>query len=243
MPSEWKKKILQNFDDQARLYQENSSLQGDVANNLNALLPTMKKARILEIGCGSGRLTQFLLAKYPCSQLHITDISPNMINMAKQHAGPGNNIQWSVMDGEDIQCDDAYDLIVSNMAFQWFERPEHSLRQLIRQLTPTGRILYTVPSSQSFKEWRASLLKLGLNHGFQRDNEWPGIIKEENIKVRYDSTLNFLRSLREIGANTPDDNYEKLNVADIKKACRETDISYNGNITWHMLYGEITNSK
>jgi ubiquinone/menaquinone biosynthesis C-methylase UbiE len=42
-----------------------------------------KKASILEIGCGPGNITKYLLAKRPDFEILATDISPNMIELAK----------------------------------------------------------------------------------------------------------------------------------------------------------------
>lgn len=243
MPSEWKQKIIKNFDTQAAQYQRHSDLQGDIAQRLITHLPAFKNAEILEIGCGSGRLSQLLLQKYPDARLHITDISPNMIKEAQKNlteAHENKQIKWSVMDGEDIAHDQTYDLIVSNMAFQWFETPETSLKTLSHILKPSGRIVFTVPSSHSFPEWTDSLQQTGLPHGFQRPDLWPNIFKEEHIIIDYGSTLSFLRNIKEIGAHTPDKNYSALSAADIKNACKIADEQYGGKITWHILYGEIS---
>lgn len=58
-----------------------------------------QQAAILEIGCGPGNITKYLLAKRNDFAIDATDISPNMIALAKQN-NPSANCM--VMDARDI---------------------------------------------------------------------------------------------------------------------------------------------
>lgn len=44
---------------------------------------TKDKAKILEIGCGPGNITKYILSKRPDFEIFGIDIAPNMINLAK----------------------------------------------------------------------------------------------------------------------------------------------------------------
>jgi len=236
MTSNWKTKVRNSFDAKADRYNHNSELQANIADRLFNTLPELTDADILEIGCGTGTLSQKLINKYPDSALHITDISPNMIKEAQNNVQSSTRIHWSIMDGEALSTDKKYDLIVSNMAFQWFENPEKSLAKLYNYLKPSGRLVFTVPSNKSFKEWRSTLSELSLNHASLPKFKWPNIDNEEEIVIDYGTTLNFLRNLKEIGASVPANDYQMLKPSDIKIACSATDKKHNGKITWHILY-------
>ncbi len=240
MYSEWKNKVIKSFDAKADCYHERSDLQANIVDELINHLPALTNANILEIGCGSGTLTRKLLEKYPDAQFHVTDISPNMIKEAQKNVGKAEHVQWSLMDGEKVSDKRTYDLIVGSMAFQWFEHPEESLSSLRDLLNPTGHLFYTVPSHRSFKEWRSTLSDLSLRHSALPAYEWLGIFNEEEILINYGTTLNFLRNLKGIGANVPNDNYHMLDVSDLKAACATADQKYNGKITWHILYGCVS---
>lgn len=240
MRSDWKEKVVRRFDHGAHQYNEHNDIQAIVAERLAAMLPDSGVQSVLEIGCGTGVLTKHLVTTYPDSQFHITDISEAMIHQAQANIAASSDIQWSVLDGEDITDQTKYDLIVSNMAFQWFEQPEQSFRKIIKLLNPEGRLLFTVPSSQSFKEWRASLSELSLQYGFSHNFDWPSICAAEDIVIDYDNTLNFLRTLKRIGANVPYDGYIMLPPSAIKKACKINDDRFGGKTTWHILYGSMS---
>ncbi|NOT93269.1 class I SAM-dependent DNA methyltransferase [Ferruginibacter sp.] len=56
---------------------------------------TKEKAAILEIGCGPGNITKYLLSKRPDFNIYGIDIAPNMIDLAKKNNPAAN---FKVMD-------------------------------------------------------------------------------------------------------------------------------------------------
>lgn len=69
----------------AKLYEDkfmNLDLYDDTYDMFCELL-LKKRPTILEIGCGPGNITKYLLAKRPDFEILGTDISPNMIELAK----------------------------------------------------------------------------------------------------------------------------------------------------------------
>lgn len=60
---------------------------------------TQPSPHILEIGCGPGNITKYLLTKRPDFILHGIDIAPNMITLARQNNPSGS---FSVMDCRNI---------------------------------------------------------------------------------------------------------------------------------------------
>lgn len=72
---------------------------------------TLKNAKILEIGCGPGNITRYLLSKRPDFNILGLDIAPNMIALAKKN---NPTATFKVMDCRDIyQLNSLYDGIVS----------------------------------------------------------------------------------------------------------------------------------
>ncbi len=59
------------------LYQDTYDLFCQKINN--------EHARILEIGCGPGNITKYLLAKHPTYQIHAIDYAEEMITLAKKN--------------------------------------------------------------------------------------------------------------------------------------------------------------
>ena len=68
------------------------------------------KANILEIGCGPGNITKYLLAKRPDFNIFGIDIAPNMIELAKKN---NSKASFAVMDNREISMlETKYDAIV-----------------------------------------------------------------------------------------------------------------------------------
>ena len=243
MNSKWKQKVAESFDGCVDVYEEYSTIQRTVADALAAELPNYQAPSVLEIGCGTGFLTQHLLKRYPDGHFHITDIAPRMLAVARANIATDNrDIEWFVMDGEAPQSGHRYDLIVSSMTFQWFEDLPRSLERLQGLLNPGGCILYAMPGPETFKEWRRALEVHRLSPGVL-DFEKPGsVFHEEHHVIPYQSAQNFLKHIRKTGACVPRQGYEGLSGAELARACQALDEQSQGRITWHILYGRLNAS-
>ncbi|MBL0336671.1 MAG: class I SAM-dependent methyltransferase [Chitinophagaceae bacterium] len=82
-------------------------------------------ARILDLGCGPGNITRYLLTKNPGYKILGFDIAPNMIKLAKQN-NPGASFQ--VMDIREIgKMEAEYDGIICGFSLPYLS-PEESLQ-------------------------------------------------------------------------------------------------------------------
>jgi SAM-dependent methyltransferase len=99
--------------------------------------------RLLEWGCGSGRLTQHLIARFPWARVHGTDIDAEAAAWAGAH-----------FDGEFVACDKspplryadaAFDLVVSLTVFTHRTESFQAawLQELRRIIAPGGLLLAT----------------------------------------------------------------------------------------------------
>ncbi len=244
MSTNWKNSVIRNFENKSLIYDQNCEIQKTIAHNLAADLPSKDISDILEIGCGTGNLTKYLLCLYKNKNFCITDISPAMLNIAKEKF-PEKNIKWMIFDGENPDIPKTpdiphkYDLIVANMAFQWFEDIEYALAKLSQMLKSGGSLFYTVPGENSFQEWKNTLKTLNLPSGILDFSTPKSIYKQEEMQVNYINAFDFLHSIKDIGAGHARKNYQSLNPQQIKQACNKFDKDYEGNITWHILYGRI----
>jgi 2-polyprenyl-3-methyl-5-hydroxy-6-metoxy-1,4-benzoquinol methylase len=81
------KETFKTWDKLATLYQD-KFMDLDLYNETYDFLCGLffkKKLKILEIGCGPGNITQYLLRKRPDLNIFASDISPNMIELAKKN--------------------------------------------------------------------------------------------------------------------------------------------------------------
>ncbi len=237
-----KQKIEKYFGSKVSSYNQHASLQKFTAQKLCALLPNAAPLKILEIGCGTGFLTEELQKKYPQSKILAIDISKEMVSVCAQKFIKYQNISFDIADGEGFLSTEKFDLIVSNLSIQWFENPIMGLYHLTSLLKSDGVLFYTTIGKEGFHEWKDVLNNLNLSSGLLDSPSYKGIFQEEKNVVNYKNALDFLSSFKKIGAQQPRPNYIPLKPVELIKACKSHDGKYKGQITWHILYGALDSS-
>lgn len=100
------------------------------------------EARALEVGAGSGVLTEALSARV--DSLLATDFSPAMIELleSKMQAIGATNVSCQVMDGQALAlADDSFDVATSSFALMLFPDRARGFAELARVLRPGGRTM------------------------------------------------------------------------------------------------------
>lgn len=79
-------------------------------------------AKLLEIGCGPGNITKYLIAKRPDFDIFGIDIAPNMVELASQN---NPTAHFAVMDSRQINnLDSTYDGIVCGFCLPYLSQTE-----------------------------------------------------------------------------------------------------------------------
>ena len=95
--------------------------------------------RVLDAGCGSGRLTEELLARLPAGEVLALDSSPQMLEQARQRLQRfGPRVEFVRASLQEFELARKVDGIFSNAVFHWV--PDHAamFRCLRRALEPGG---------------------------------------------------------------------------------------------------------
>lgn len=83
---------------------------------------TQKNAKILEIGCGPGNITHYLLKIRPNFNITGIDIAPNMIELAKKNNPTAN---FMVMDSRNInQFTEKFDAIIAGFCWPYLSEKD-----------------------------------------------------------------------------------------------------------------------
>lgn len=83
-----------------------------------------EKAKILEIGCGPGNITKYLLSKRPDFNIYGIDIAPNMIELAKKN---NPTADFKVMDSRQIsEIKTKFDGIICGFCLPYLSQIESS---------------------------------------------------------------------------------------------------------------------
>ena len=99
--------------------------------------------RALEIGAGTGFFALNLHQAGVLSDVHVSDLSPGMVEAAKANAQRlGFEIEGRVGDAEHLPYDDAeFDLVVGHAVIHHIPDVELALREILRVLRPGGRFV------------------------------------------------------------------------------------------------------
>jgi ubiquinone/menaquinone biosynthesis C-methylase UbiE len=137
-PEARRKRLYQRglFDRVAELY--DASRRGYPPELLELMVRTASLgpgSRVLEVGCGTGQLTE-QLAGYGLAVTAV-DIGPSMIATARRRRNVGS-VSFRVVAFEDFEAPDAsFDLVVSGTAFHWVD-PGVGFEKAARLLRPLG---------------------------------------------------------------------------------------------------------
>src|SRR5512145_1019858 len=125
-------------------YAGNSSVQMQWALELIASLSLKGNERLLDIGCGDGKVTARLAELLPHGRVCGIDLSPNMIRLAHGQYPPGShpNLSFLQMDATDIRLPDLFDVAFSNATLHWVCDHLAVLRGIHACLLPGGKILF-----------------------------------------------------------------------------------------------------
>jgi len=136
---------------QAEQYHLNSSVQQEAAIHLLTLLQLNGRERILDVGCGDGKITAAIAASLKEGQIVGSDVSQEMIQFANEKFSHStrNNLGFILLDAQDINCVDQFDLVFSSFALQWILDIELVFKKINVSLRPNGRIGFTIPLSIS----------------------------------------------------------------------------------------------
>ena len=136
----------------------------------------LNPARILELGCGTGYVTEKLLARHPASQIVALDLAPAMVAATKQKIAPAKLFDKLFRrapthhaicaDAEAIPlAAESVDFAISSLTLQWCD-PQLVANEMARVLRPEGLFMFTTFGPDTLKE---------LRHAFRAVDDKPHV--------------------------------------------------------------------
>ena len=105
-------------------------------------LPFRGDERILDAGCGSGRVTAELLKAFPKAHVTAVDASRNMVEQARTGLSHfGERVQVMQLDLLDLASQQGFDVIFSTAVFHWIKDHDRLFANLFGALRPGGLLL------------------------------------------------------------------------------------------------------
>jgi trans-aconitate methyltransferase len=124
-------------------YSRQASLQRAMAEEQLGLLTLQGSERILDVGCGDGKITAELAARVPRGSVLGVDPSRDMIAFASSHFGPPAhaNLRFEVADVRRLPYRHEFDLVVSFNALHWVPEQAAALGSIHEAVKPAGLVL------------------------------------------------------------------------------------------------------
>lgn len=214
--------IVRNFDDAAATYDSAAAAQAEIAEQLVTWAAETCGAPtdILDIGSGTGLLSEALHRLWPHATLTALDASPSMLRTAQRKLPALTAIAG---DAAAIDIHQKFDAIFSSMALHWLPDPRQALLNWRSWLQPEGKLYLAFPIEGSFHEWRSLCRQNNVTDGLQH---FPTAAFSADLAARtdifdratsYPSAEEFIRALKATGAATARSGSTPLSIPQLRK--------------------------
>lgn len=212
-----RRKTRQGFERAAATYDANAILQREVGARLTERLDLLKMQpeTVLDLGCGTGAITEHLLKRYKKARVIGVDLAFNMVQKTRKRGGWFRKPQGVCADAAQLPfCSQSVEMLVSNLMLQWCNDLGSVFSEFVRVLKPNGAVLFSTFGPDTLKELRTSWSKVD---NYTHTSHFPDmhdvgdallqagfrdpVMDCETITLTYHDVQGLLRDLKGIGAN------------------------------------------
>jgi malonyl-CoA O-methyltransferase len=211
-----KNKVKQSFSSAARTYDDLATLQRRVGHELlTKTIENNAEKIILDVGCGTGFITQEIVLRSPQQKIVALDIALFMLHTTQAKIGGVGDVAYLCADAEYLPlANSSIDKIISNLALQWCQHLARVFEGFRRVLQPQGQVFFSTFGSSTLKELKQSWA--GVDH-YQHVNDFYSMDELtiflqqagfENIQLErkyyrstYPTVMDLMRELKGIGAH------------------------------------------
>jgi len=236
------RRVQQNFQRGFHTYNDTAYMQKHIAAKLARLFAQTAKTphfkNALEIGCGTGFLTQELVPNLSVDHWTMNDL----VTDSQAHIAPmlGTH-QWDFLAGaiETQHLPHSYDLITSASVFQWVNNTKTLLAKLSDNLTSGGWMIISSFGTQHFQELQ-SLTSKPQTMQYLDPSDWrtvlpdnltPHHISQDIQTAKFSTVRKLLMHLRNTGVNAnAQHHWSRQKLADFEQAYARRFSDPDGNI-------------
>ena len=208
--------MIKAFNKAAINYDQAAVLQREVANRLDQRLAfiTNLPKKIVDLGAGTGILSQFIAHRYREAEIINLDIVHHLLNHAKTKL-TSRQYDFVCANAEELPfTHHSVDLVVSNLMLHWCFHPDKVLREIQRILKPTGFLLFSTLGPDTLIELRQSWAKVD---NYVHVHEFidmhiigdmalnahliDPVLDVERIILQYQTPIKLLKDLKQLGVH------------------------------------------
>ncbi|WP_456465520.1 class I SAM-dependent methyltransferase [Desulfurobacterium sp.] len=181
-------------------YAKNSLFQKKWARELIKKLSLKGNERILDIGCGDGKVTFEIAQHVPDGCAVGIDSSEEMVKLASKMFPPSKypNLSFKLLDVREMDFFEEFDVIFSNAALHWVIDHKPVLRRMFRALKPGGRavvqmggkgnaagVVEVLNKIMTENPWKEYFLDFSFPYGFHSPERYKPRLIDAGFKVQY----------------------------------------------------------
>lgn len=206
-------KSATTYEDVAWIQRDSAKALVEMVEGATSKLGGWSPQTILDIGCGTGFVSEQLIERHPESSYSLTDIAPGMLDVVKKKFSHNPKFKFIEGDAQELRFD-KQDLIISNLAFQWFTDLGASIE---KHLKNTDVLALTTLEQGHFNAWRQFCEKTGLPAISRPPKNYPSfdefsnlcksmnaqtlILKNQSVPISFDSAGDCVEYMRKLGVN------------------------------------------
>ena len=206
--------IRSRFSASSSTYDRHSNIQDRVADRVMEMIGGDPcHDRILELGCGTGRLTKKLRSRFADSKVTAVDLSDAMVRQARINLQDCEDIDWIVADVCDFTAERLFPMVVSSSALHWISPIDRALDVIDRSVEPSGPIVLAIMLHDTLGELHDARLRIAPHKPPQsrlptmpevldasQRLGWRTLYQSESLlRVNYDSSRDLLAAIHQQG--------------------------------------------
>ena len=221
-----KRDVRRSFGHAAATYDEHAFLQREIVNRLFDRLDYIKlePKRVLDLGSGTGYVSEKCRARFPKAELIAIDLAPEMLQLAKTRLpqtpalarllGRSRSQRFVCGDAETLPfANESIDAVMSSATLQWCDG-ELVTKEVARILKPNGLFMFTTFGPDTLKELRSAFREVDnkphinefvdmhdLGDMLVAAGFADPVMDQETITLTYTDLKSMLRELKGIGAH------------------------------------------
>ena len=203
--------LTKAFSKAAKTYDTHAHIQAQAADTLFKKPLPQNVLHILEIGCGTGYLTQKLFTNYPNAHITAIDLSEEMLQEAqKKISSP--NITFQKSDILTFESNQTYDLIISSSTLHWVTPTHKLVKKLHTLLTSQGTLLFSCFGPNTFHELASAIQHPIPAQKFPTLTTWTSLLTDYFTKIEttsdvhtktYTTLHDLLKTIKKTGTHNP----------------------------------------